>query len=87
MAAPSPSKARAPSGCRWRRLSATLAAPTDDLTILMHLQQQASERFHTRRQLEWQFAFSFWVLLGGLGVVLRGVPHPEDTIIALTLGL
>ena len=53
----------------------------------MHLQQQASERFHTRRQLEWQFAFSFWVLLGGLGVVLRGVPHPEDTIIALTLGL
>ncbi|HEX6946745.1 MAG TPA: hypothetical protein VF246_05305 [Acidimicrobiia bacterium] len=46
----------------------------DSLEILRHLHSKAVERFHARRSLEWQFAFTFWTLLGALGVSADGLP-------------
>lgn len=36
----------------------------ESLQVAIHLHSKAIERFHARRNVEWQFAFTFWVLAG-----------------------
>lgn len=69
-----------------RREILVMSRDNDSIQVLTHFHTQAITRFHARRQVEWQFSFTLWVLLGAVTVAARELPRWSGVIMTVVLG-